>query len=118
MRMKRALVTLILHFARIYGVTSSVTRDSPEPEVRTSYRKVLLKAHPDKPGGSEDAAKKLTGAYRNWQDAAKHPGKAVQVRAAGPRPRNVEHRHPAWGKDSERLPHPVPSGFIDLPRFS
>ena len=88
-KMKRALVSLILHFARIYGVTLSVNRDSPDQDVRTSYRKVLLKAHPDKPGGSEAATKRLTLAHKNWQDAANHRGKAG--RPCNPEPQSQSH---------------------------
>ena len=79
-RLKRALVTLLLHFARIYAITVDVSRDSPDADVKKAFRKVMLKAHPDKVGGSVDAAKKLTVAYSSWQDAngwGRHLGKST-----------------------------------------
>ena len=83
-RLKRALVTLLLHFARIYTVTIAVTRDSPDAAVRSAFRKVILKAHPDKAGGCAHAAQKLNTAYGSWQDAprtvAKLAGQAAQQR--------------------------------------
>ena len=45
-RCKRALVTLIRALATLYGCRVTVTRDSPDAEVRTAYRKVSWKAHP------------------------------------------------------------------------
>ena len=83
--MKRALVTPSLHFARIYAITVDVSRDCPDTDVKKVFRKVILKAHPDKVGGSVDAAKKLTVAYSSWQDAARSTGKAGRPTAAAPK---------------------------------
>ena len=74
-RLKRALVILLLHFAHIYTITVDVSRDSPDTDVKKAFRKVILKAHPDKVGGSVDAAKKLTVAYGSgW---GRHLGKST-----------------------------------------
>ena len=75
-RLKRALATLLLHFARAFTVTIAISRDSPDSDVQKAFRKVMLKAHPDKAGGCADAAKKLNAACSSWQDSKKIPGKA------------------------------------------
>ena len=84
-RLKRALVTLLLHFARIYAITVDVRRDSPDTDVKKAFRTVILKAHPDNVEGSADAAKKLTVAYGDWQDSLKSPGKAGRPTGAAPK---------------------------------
>ena len=83
-RLKRALVTLLLHFARIYKVVVDVKRESPDASVRTAFRKVMLKAHPDKAGGCADATQKLNSAYGSWQDATKNCGKAGRPSSTAP----------------------------------
>ena len=57
--LKRALVTLLLELARLYGLTLNLNRDSDDALVKAGFRKVILRAHPDKAGGSEAAAKRL-----------------------------------------------------------
>lgn len=74
--LKRALVTLLLEIGRVYGLTMDVSRASADELIKKAYKKVVLRAHPDKPGGSEEAAKKLNTAYANWMDAMKSKGKA------------------------------------------
>ena len=59
-RFKRALVALLLELARVYGLTLNLNRDSQDEKVKTGFRKVILRAHPDKVGGSEATAKRLT----------------------------------------------------------
>ena len=39
---KRALVKLLKELAVLYSLTVGVTRDSPDPAVRTAYRKVSV----------------------------------------------------------------------------
>ena len=67
---KRALVKLLKEMAAIYTLTLSVARDSPDPAVRTAYRKVSVKAHPDR-GGDADHQRQLNAAYSAWEAAAK-----------------------------------------------
>ena len=50
-RAKRAFVAVLLEVARLYAVPTAVNRDSPDAQVLAAYRKVILKAHPDKGGG-------------------------------------------------------------------
>ena len=45
---KRALVTLMKRLAALYSVDCKVTRDSAESEMRTGYRKLSVKTHPDR----------------------------------------------------------------------
>ena len=67
---KRTLVKLIRFLAGVYSVTVDVTRDSREEVVRTAYRALSRKVHPDK-GGSQDDQKKLNESYQSWCDAAR-----------------------------------------------
>ena len=63
---KRALVVLLLAFARVYHLDLNLNRDSPDADVKKGFRRVILKAHPDKPGGSEAHTKKLNAAWAKW----------------------------------------------------
>ena len=51
---KRALVLMLKSLAQKYGVNLVLSRDSSDDEVRTAYRKVALKSHPDKGGDLQD----------------------------------------------------------------
>ena len=48
---KRLLVAALKSLARTYGVRVDLTNTSPDRAVRSAYRRVYLRAHPDK-GGS------------------------------------------------------------------
>ena len=61
--LKRALVSLLLSLASQYEVALKVNRDSPDQLVKAAFRKVILRAHPDKATGSEEHTKKLNDAY-------------------------------------------------------
>ena len=45
---KRALVSLLQLLAAAYRCVLEVTRDSSDQEVKTAYRKLSKKTHPDK----------------------------------------------------------------------
>ena len=80
---KRALVTLLLTLARLYSLDINLTRDSADEFVKKAFRKVILKAHPDK-GGSEEAMKKLNEAWAEWTEASKakkKPGRQLNSEA-------------------------------------
>ena len=47
-RAKRALVSLLLALAGAYGVPLTLTRDSPDTDVKKAWRRVSAKVHPDK----------------------------------------------------------------------
>ena len=51
-RLKRALVKLLLAIAREFSIILSINRDSSDAQIKTAYKKVLVRVHPDKPGGS------------------------------------------------------------------
>ena len=51
---KRALVKVLLTLASKYGVALQVNRDSEDKVVLSAYKRVALKAHPDKGGTNED----------------------------------------------------------------
>ena len=55
------VVTVLLALAAAYGVSVAVTRDSPDAALLRTYRRLLLRVHPDK-GGTEEEQKKLQGA--------------------------------------------------------
>ena len=80
---KRALVSLLLEVARVYGLALGLTRESPDDVVVRSYRKLMLKVHPDKPGGSVEHARRINNAWNAWNDARKksrnigRPGQAA-----------------------------------------
>ena len=46
-RAKRALVSLLLALAGAYGVPLTLTRDSPDTDVKKAWRRVSAKVHPD-----------------------------------------------------------------------
>ena len=73
--LKRALVTILLELARVYALDLGLSRDSPDPNVKKAFRRVILRAHPDKAGGSEAASKKLTAAWSQWLEAGRSKGK-------------------------------------------
>ena len=51
---KRALVSSLLRLAVAYHVVIAANRDSADRVVTDGYKKVILKAHPDKGGRTKD----------------------------------------------------------------
>ena len=74
---RRALVKLILVIASVYRVVLDLNRESCDGDVLKAFKKVLLKAHPDK-GGSEEHAKQLNTAKGNWDEARKPNGRPAE----------------------------------------
>ena len=66
---------LLLAIAREFALTLSVTRDAPDDEVKKAFRKVIVRIHPDKPGGSEEQTKKLNDAWSKWQGSQRARGR-------------------------------------------
>ena len=81
----RAFVATPKSVAAKYGVTVSVTRDSSAADVRCAYRRVLLKAHPDK-GGEKEDVQRLQAAKEAWDSAPKKPTPGRPKRTPGPGP--------------------------------
>ena len=79
-RAKRAFVSLLLALAKAYGVVVDVKRDSPDSAVQEAFRKVVLKAHPDK-GGKKADAQRLQEAREEWQRARAKPCRAGRPKA-------------------------------------
>ena len=69
-RAKRALVFVLLATASAVGLALNVTRESEDKALTAAYRKVVLKAHPDK-GGCKRSFQKLQGAREAWDAARK-----------------------------------------------
>ena len=46
--LKRALVSLLLNIARQYGIVLNIKHDSPDEQIKKSFRKVVIRVHPDK----------------------------------------------------------------------
>ena len=64
-RAKRAFVTVLLSVAKTYSVVVTVTRDSEDKDLLGAYRKMVLKAHPDK-GGDKEKFQRLQAAKEAW----------------------------------------------------
>ncbi len=79
-RAKRALVTLLKALAASYGVVLQLARDSADRDVRSAYRKVSRKVHPDH-GGSVADQTQLNAAHDAWQEASSKPSRRCAVRS-------------------------------------
>ena len=75
---KRALVTLLRATTALYGVSLTVSRDACDASLRSAYRKISVKTHPDR-GGNVEHQKQVNAAYEACQKAVKdrkgHGGK-------------------------------------------
>ena len=81
---KRVLVALLKSIAAVYSLTLSLTRESTEAEIRSAFRKVSKKAHPDH-GGKKEHQAALNTARDTWEDATKAgKGKHGGERRDGP----------------------------------
>ena len=52
--------------ALVYKVVVALERDSTDAQVRTAYRKVSARTHPDR-GGDEEHQKVINAAHDEWQ---------------------------------------------------
>jgi hypothetical protein len=66
----RAFAVVLLALARRYEVLLQLNRESPTEQLVKSYRKLLLKVHPDKGVRKEDT-QKLQAAKEEWEKARK-----------------------------------------------
>ena len=66
---RRLLVAAVKSVARAYRVSVDLTNTPPDAAVRSAYRRVYLRAHPDKEGGSVEHAQRLSGAKTAWEEA-------------------------------------------------
>ena len=104
---KRALASILLSIASQYGLDLKLTRDYPDSAVQTAYRRVALKAHPDK-GGDEEIAKELFAAKAAWDDARKSSSKKARPmhRRNHSRPPRREKKAPAAPQAAEHNRRP------------
>lgn len=70
---KRALVKVLKKLAVKYGVKLKLTRDSTQKDVNAAFKKVSLRAHPDK-GGEKTDFQNLSNANDSWQEALQNKG--------------------------------------------
>ena len=78
----RAFVKVLLALARTYELALQVNRESSAEQLVKAYKKVLLKAHPDKGGRKEDV-QKLQEVKETWEKARKEK----EPRPQGGRPK-------------------------------
>ena len=52
---KRASVRVLISVALAYGMALTINRDSTDQELRTAYRRLFLRAHPDEGGSAQHA---------------------------------------------------------------
>ncbi len=62
---KRALVKILLALAAAYSVVLKVNRDTSDADVIKAYRRVSLKAHPDKSQKAQTTAKNIALRFKN-----------------------------------------------------
>ena len=62
----RAFVKVLLTLAQVYELALNVNRDSSEKDLLKAYKRVALKAHPDK-GGTDKDFKTLQAAREEWE---------------------------------------------------
>ena len=62
----RAFVKVLLTLAQVYELALNVNRDSSEKDLLKAYKRVALKAHPDK-GGTDKDFKTLHAAREEWE---------------------------------------------------
>ena len=98
-RLKRALVKLLLAIARQFLVAISISRESSDSDVKKAYRTVILRVHPDKPGGSTEYTKQLTGLWSEWQESQRGRGRpAAKATAGGSTSTSLASRRPGKRK--------------------
>ena len=92
---RRALVKLLLTLASLYSVAVDLNRDSCDKTVATAFKKVFLKAHPDK-GGTDQHAQQLNSAKAAWDKAkAEQPKGRPATSGSAQRPKAGK-RAPSW----------------------
>ena len=94
---KRALVALLRTLAAAYACAVRVTRESEDAEVRTAYRAVSRKVHPDRPTGCAADQKRLNAAHEKCQIRKASPAppvyESLDARRAVP---EIPLRDPRW----------------------
>ena len=105
----RAFVAVLKTLLLKYGVrdAGSVHRDASHQVACKFYKKLLLRVHPDKPGGNEEDFKRLQSAKEKFDTAGDASGSAPGRRATGMfRPRGSS------GAGEPGCAHPFPEGGL------
>ena len=79
---KRALVRVLKDLAATYSVALALNRDASDEDVRKAYKKVLLRAHPDKGGAHADVLRRVHDGPRVERAARGARGAAGRGRAS------------------------------------
>ena len=66
---KRAVLATMRAVALTFGVTLTCNRDSPDRVVVSNFRRLALRVHPDRPGGSTEQQQRVNDARAAWDDA-------------------------------------------------
>ena len=99
---KRALVNVLRVLAALYTIVLKVNREASDADVLRSYRRVILKAHPDK-GGSTADFQKLQDAREAW-DAARAGAKTSGRKGGRPQgEQNDDKRKAGGGQSAEEM---------------
>ena len=94
---KRALLATMRAVAVTFGMVLTCTRDSPDRDVVTNFRKLALRAHPDKPGGSAEQQQRLNEARANWEAARAEPKTAGRPKNTGADASSPSHKASSEG---------------------
>ena len=68
---KRSFVTVLLTIAAIYSVRLTITRESSDEDCTKAFKRVSLKAHPNK-GGLLAHSQALNAANETWDKARRN----------------------------------------------
>ena len=66
---KRALLATMRTAAVLFGLSMTCNWDSADSEVVSFFRKLALRAHADRPGGSRVQQQRLNDARASWEQA-------------------------------------------------
>ena len=78
-------MNVLLYVAKAYGITPGVIHDSSQPDIAKAYKRVVLKAHPDK-GGDPRHFRKLQEAKEEWDKVRKEKADSPSGRRWSPGP--------------------------------
>ena len=82
---KRTLLATMRAVALSFGMVLTCNRDSSDKDVVVNFRKLALRVHPDRPGGSTAQQGRLNDARAAWEDVR------ASAQNAG-RPKNTDDR--------------------------
>lgn len=80
---RRALVAVLRRIVQLYTISVVLSFNSCDAEVLRAYRKVILKAHPDK-GGNAAHFREVNEAKEAWDQAKKPAGRPKRSRQTSP----------------------------------